>query len=539
VGRRGTILVAVLLVITIASLVGTGAMYTARAEALGASVSLRRTEARALAWSGVQGVMAELSAQREALLDGEEPRLTEEWELWEEGMVRAVVRLAPVRESGPLILSEPARLNLNSATAEMLAAAGLEQKEAEAIVAARQERPLSSVQDVMQLEGMSAARFRGLSGDEQESASPLLERFTVWSFDANTQSGLGDDGVRHRGKLRMNLGAEMSERLAAAIDDRFGEGASNAVKTLRERGTTFSSTGDIVRALNTLNIQPRDWPAVLDAFSTTDDPYIPGRIDLMRAPVEVLASIPGIDQSAAEQIVQVREGLDSEMRQSIAWPVIQGIVSPGSMAQAADHLTARSLQWRVRIEVGLASGDQGAVSTREASLRDRLLWEVVVDVASERPRVAYLRDVTMDRAARELHDAWFTGMEEVEAESDWTIESLLPRDEPRTDPGPAATPLSVFERPAEVPGLRLPGLRARENLNFGSGLRTGRGIEEESSSRGGDMGDLDWIGFESQADDLLRMGPWQLETVEDGPAAGAGVDRRLGRWTSGKQGGAR
>ena len=62
---RGTILLAVLVVITISALAGTTAMYFGEAASSAARVSLKRTKSRALAWSGMQAVMAELADQRD------------------------------------------------------------------------------------------------------------------------------------------------------------------------------------------------------------------------------------------------------------------------------------------------------------------------------------------------------------------------------------------------------------------------------------------------------------------------------------------
>ncbi len=77
--RRGSILVLSLLVVTIGSLVGTSIIYYAGADRRAADMGVRRVQARAMAWSGVQAVMAELSKQREALIEGEAPTITEIW----------------------------------------------------------------------------------------------------------------------------------------------------------------------------------------------------------------------------------------------------------------------------------------------------------------------------------------------------------------------------------------------------------------------------------------------------------------------------
>src|SRR5262245_21083310 len=92
--RRAMILLSVMLVVAIAALAGTTAMYFSQAQMASTRTTLKRTQARAMAWSGVQAAMAEIADQREKLLDGGAPDLTTEWELFsEEGGARGVVRL--------------------------------------------------------------------------------------------------------------------------------------------------------------------------------------------------------------------------------------------------------------------------------------------------------------------------------------------------------------------------------------------------------------------------------------------------------------
>jgi DNA uptake protein ComE-like DNA-binding protein len=545
--RRGTILLSVLVVVVIASLTGATAMYVARAQTATASVTLRRAQARALAWSGVQAVMAELAEQREALLDGEVPRVTTEWELYEEDGNRAVVRLLPMGRNEVSIASEAGRLNINTATATMLVAAGFDQQVAQAIIEERGgepgagvSRPYSSVEDLLRVAGVSANTLNGILDEEwgADEGSGLAESLTVWSFDPSIQSGLGNDASRHRGNLRVNLNLPWSDRLAEAIDDRFGPGASRLVKQLMDEGTKFTGPAEIVAVLKRLNIEHKEWPAIFDAFTMSDDPYLPGKVDLMRAPAEVLAAVPGIGRDAAEQIVTARDGVDREIRSSIAWPVIEGILTPDEFAEAAEHLTTRSLQWRVRIEAGIAAPTERFSASRDAGLRDRIVLEAVIDVASERPQVAYLRDVTMREAATLLYQTLVAGDEpERSGRAELDLESILP-----PIPG-EARPRQPMVGSADIPGLRMPGISPRSGISGrGGGLWQPRAGSNSGSGRNlspstGGFGDLEFGGLDFGAEAPLPIsGPEDIEALAAGPEeleAGRGVDRRLGRWTTG------
>ena len=87
-------------------------------------------------------------------------------------------------------------------------------------------------------------------------------------------------------------------------------------------------------------------------------------------------------------------------------------MGPSVFEGIVDLVTTRCMQWRVRVEAGLARADGagpgigGPVSGAAAGgglesldLRPRVVLEAVIDVASQRPRVAYLRDVTLLEAS--------------------------------------------------------------------------------------------------------------------------------------------
>ncbi|HET6428399.1 MAG TPA: type II secretion system protein GspK [Phycisphaerae bacterium] len=110
--------------------------------------------------------------------------------------------------------------------------------------------------------------------------------------------------------------------------------------------------------------------------------YRVGRVNLNSAPKEVLAALPGLSETAAQQIVDLRETLDAEERSTTAWVYAQGVVSAEEFKQAAMCLTARSYQYRVR------SFGYSPTCGRFCVL------EAVVDLASGRPEIVYLRDLT-------------------------------------------------------------------------------------------------------------------------------------------------
>jgi DNA uptake protein ComE-like DNA-binding protein len=409
--RRGTILVAVLVVVTLSALAGTTAMYYGEAAAAGGQVSLKRTRSRAMAWSGVQAVMAELDTQREQLLNGEAPLVTTQWQLYEEGGKRGIVRLVALEkdEAGleRWVVSEGAKLDLNAATAEMLGKLGLSEDKSTAVVSAR-EKGFFSVEELVRVAGLGEDLGEEDGTDETDDSNAttmgeekLRSLLTVLAFDPNVQAGIDPGGADARGKLRVNLNTAWSEELGNAIRQRFGADAVASAKKLFDEGQKFKSLADLVGVLKKTGVPVGTWPAILDAFTVNPDPYVTGRVDINRASARLLAAIPGISTDAAEEMVRRRPALDSAVKRSVVWPLSEGILKEDEFAKAVDWMTTRSMQWRARVEVGVIEVDaaERGQASRAPELQERMVLETVIDVASERPRVAYLRDVTMMEAA--------------------------------------------------------------------------------------------------------------------------------------------
>lgn len=440
--EHGMVLLAVLVVITIAALIGSTLLVTVDAERSGAETTLRRTQSRALAWSGAQLVMGEFAAQREQMLVGEDFDIETEWDLFVDELGRtAVVRLVPVGPNGELFVSETAKLDINHATLEMLAALpgiGTEGR-AQAIIDAR---PFSSVEELVRVEGFAADLLYGFSempdeliapletpadnviggGTHPGSADPgadtpaLIDLLTVFSFDPNVQAGVQDPDKR--GKLRVNLNVPWSDRLARAIEDQWGEEVVQVAENLFNSGMKFESDRQIVENVMGLGVtDPQQLGPILDAITTSDDMYRLGRVDVLRAPPEVLDALPGVDRTMALEMVDLRERLAEADRLSPVWLAGDGLLSPTDFAVLADWVTMRSSQWRIRIEAGYRSADavaevagvadsvlEGLAQELSAddALEDRVIYDIVIDAASQRPRIAYLREVTLLELARAL-----------------------------------------------------------------------------------------------------------------------------------------
>lgn len=427
---RGLVILAVLVIVASAALIATSAVARAGAARHTGEASARHAQSEALVWSGLQLTLDELGSQRDDLLRGESPTLTRTWTLYETSAgERAVVRLVADAD-GEVAQAESARLDLNEASAESLAALpGMTEPLAQAVVAAR---PFRSVRELARVPGLDAGSLDGLVG--------------VFAYDPSVQAGVKDDARTGRG--RINLGAEWSSELASEIDEQWGRGTAEVVKGLRDAGATFATYDDYVGVLADNRVARSEWGTIFDAVCLGDAPYERGRVDLLHAPESVLRAVPGLDADSAASIVSVRERLSDEERRTLTWPITQGVLEPEAWAEAAAHLATRSLQWRVRLEAGFAppaEADASAAELRDAAdgdevaLTDRVVFDAVLDAGESRARLAFLRDATLETAWGRVHaDARSLGDEdEMEAEPDEPVTLEAERaGPPEPAPGP-------------------------------------------------------------------------------------------------------
>ncbi len=125
-----------------------------------------------------------------------------------------------------------------------------------------------------------------------------------------------------------------------------------------------------------------DLGIVCDKLTVRQGGMVGGLINVNTAPEEVLAALPGLDESAARSIVSVRMGLESETKTDIAWLYTQGALDEDAFKAVAPMFEARSYQYRIQVVgFGVPCG------------RFRVV-EAVIDLSRGSARIAYLRDIT-------------------------------------------------------------------------------------------------------------------------------------------------
>ena len=104
-------------------------------------------------------------------------------------------------------------------------------------------------------------------------------------------------------------------------------------------------------------------------------------ININSASAQVLATVPGIDDALANEIIGAREAIPPDERGNIAWLFTEKIVDADEFRKIGHHLTARGHQFSFR-----AAGFSNQGQYR--------IIEAIVDLAGDRPRIIYLRDIS-------------------------------------------------------------------------------------------------------------------------------------------------
>ncbi len=204
---------------------------------------------------------------------------------------------------------------------------------------------------------------------------------------------------------RVSVSQGWTEDLRPDLTERMSAQGVAALEAALKSGAKPVHDSELVAALVAAQQPPEIWGDVLAGVTTSDEQFQRGRVDLNSAPAVVLVCVPGIDQAAADKIVEARDRLPATSRRSVAWVLKEGILKPEQFQTAVDWMTTRSLQWRVRVEARLDRADDQSTSKSSTSTSRSgsdeaeetppgMVWEAVIDVSGTRARVAYLRDVT-------------------------------------------------------------------------------------------------------------------------------------------------
>jgi DNA uptake protein ComE-like DNA-binding protein len=435
--RSGFVLVAVLVVIMLASMVALSLLFRVKAEQTATAASAVGEQAWAAAMSGIEEAIrvaraadSELSAQ-----DWEEsPRLFRDRLFYDDGADRWYFSVySPSAEETAIeprfgLTDEAGKLNLNfTGQAELEKLPGLTPALAQAardyVDLDNTERPEGAEQDYYS----ALARPYEIRNGALDTLDELLlvRGFTpqlLYGEDANMNCRLDpneDDGDERLpadnkdGRLELGLRRYLTVASYELDNDRDGvprtninnplvplpgvdlpPAFTNFIAAFRQAKGRVGHVADLLEATfkfkdasgrmvdTPTGVGLEELPLVLDLFCATDDAQVKGLVNLNTASAAVLKTIPGIDEPLADAILATRKSLSSDRRRTVAWLYQEKLVDAARFRQLAPHLTARGFQFSFRV-VGY-----GTPSGRYCVL------DVIIDVAGLEPTIVMVRDLT-------------------------------------------------------------------------------------------------------------------------------------------------
>ncbi len=194
----------------------------------------------------------------------------------------------------------------------------------------------------------------------------LLEYLTIYSQIPNTAS---DDSEL----LNVNEAEdeELEELLMETLD-------MDRVEEIMDRLGQSSDYNSVLEFFQRSGMTVEEFAKIENRITISEEESFTGLININTAPVEVLRCIPGIDESEAHRLV-TRRNSNPDNTTSTAW--ITEILDEESVTQASPYITGRSYQFCVDIV---------AVNIKGNGYRRA---QYILDTSGEEPRVLHRRDL--------------------------------------------------------------------------------------------------------------------------------------------------
>jgi type II secretory pathway component PulK len=431
---RGFVLVAILVVIILASMVALSLMLRLRAEEKAGAAGAGSEQAWAAAMSGVYQAMQVAAQSRPGSLQWQSnPEVFRQQFVGEDGADRwyFTVYTAGSAEEGGLrfgLSDEAAKLNLLDADESTLGkipemwparvqalldfldfddqarSEGAESEYYERLPQPyiARDTDLETLEELLLVRGFTPELFYGEDANLNFHLDPNEDDGDE-RFPPDNNNGVLDLGLRQYltvSSYDLNLDKDRLPRLKlndpslTLFQLKLPESALHYIHMMRSNKVAFAHPAELLEAKRVFKnangkevevasgIGKDELPLVLDQLTTSKQNRLPGLVNVNTASAWVLQALPGLDLSRAEAIAAARRGLTEEERQTPAWIYQQDLVDAATFRTLAPHLTARSLQFHFHaLGYGVPSG------------RYRVL-EAEIDLGDGPPRISYLRDLT-------------------------------------------------------------------------------------------------------------------------------------------------
>lgn len=434
---RGFILILVLVVVMLASMVVGSLLFVLGADRTASAAGIGDQQAWAVAMSGINQAMRIAAAATPGSLDWQDNQAVFRDQLvCDDGATKWYYSVYSFSDTDPSgirygLTDETSKINANQATEAMLEALPnmtvpaaqslLDFVDADAAPRAQgaeqaqydqlglpikvPNRPLMSLDEVLHVRGFSAQMLYGEDANFNGRLDPNEDDGDA-SWPPDNQDGKLDLGLQqyltvvtyepnldNDGQPRLNLNLTNSDLATLQVPD----SVKNYIVALWTNKQAIAYPADLLEASAKFKdakggdvtvesgVGKAELAVLLDRCTATNLGRLPGLINLNTALPQVLAGLPGVDQSLAESIVSSRVSLSEDARRTTAWLYGDGLVNADQFKKLAPYLTARSYQFRFHVL---------AYAIPSGPIR---VLEVVIDVAARPPAILSLRDLTRFR----------------------------------------------------------------------------------------------------------------------------------------------
>jgi DNA uptake protein ComE-like DNA-binding protein len=432
--KHAFVLVAVLIVIMLASMVAVSLLFRLHAEETAAAAGAGSEQAWTAAMSGISTAISVVSQVAPGSIEWQDaPEIFRERLLFDDGSDRWYFTVytmgdAERQEIRFGLSDEASKLNVNNATEAMLGRLprvtpylaqglldfldaddaprpfGAEQEYYDALARpyAIRNGPLSTLEELLLVRGFTPALLFGEDANLNYQLDPNEddgdEQFPPDNHDGRLDHGLRpyltvssyDLNEDNEGIPRTDLNDPQDTFPTGTVTNSLVQ----YILALRRNNIKLTHPADLLEAKGKFSdekgkevemesgVGKKELAALLDQYTTTIHYHLPGLINLNTASVQVLQTLPEIDEPLAEAIISARRDLRPEQRRTPAWLYEDDLVNAERFKKIAPYLTARGFQYHFHvIGYGLPSG------------RYRVL-EAMIDLGGLKPAITYLRDIT-------------------------------------------------------------------------------------------------------------------------------------------------
>jgi len=198
-------------------------------------------------------------------------------------------------------------------------------------------------------------------------------------------------------------GGEQGMTLTDLLVEVFGDARGQEI--VQALGAEAGNLGSALEFYLRSGISEEEFDEVDDALTTQEGDYVMGLVNVNTASRDVLACIPGIGEEYADELVSVRSGREAEELTTVAW--VTEVLPEENAVLAGPYLTAKSYVFGADV---VAVGLNGRGFRRD--------W-LVLDTAGDGVTLVYRRDLT--RCGWPLGDATYAELADLADEGGFSL----------------------------------------------------------------------------------------------------------------------